>query len=117
MFMKLIVRVGMILGLLAVAGCGTPAVSVTQGGFFSPNPAARLYAIQQAGNQRDQTAITPLIELLNSDDSAERLLCITALERITGQRLGYNPYARPAEREKQIQAWVHAYQNGSLDTP
>lgn len=67
-----------------------------------------MYAIRRAGQTYDQSAIDPLIERLDSDDAAERLLVIQALEHITGTRLDYNPYADAQQRAKAIARWVAA---------
>lgn len=102
----------LLLGLMLGAGwgCAPPAPSV--GGFNSADPAAKLYAIREAGQNKDTDAIPDLVEQLGSDDPAVRLFSIRALEQITGDRLGYNPYAPPAERDRAIEKWVQAMRNG-----
>ncbi len=100
-----------VLLLLLCAGC-TPRAS--EGGFSSPDPASRLYAITEAGEQRDRDAIPRLIELLGSDDPAERMMAIHALERMTGTRNDYDPYALPAKRQVAIERWEQALQSGEL---
>lgn len=89
--------------MLVAVGC---APSATRGGFDSPNPAARLYAIHRAGQTRDRSAVPQLVTCLESDDPAMRMLAIQALQRIVGQRLGYSPYGTPAERQAAIAAWT-----------
>ncbi len=111
----MIARIGILIaaaGLLA--GC---APASEEGGFDSANPAAQLYAIRDAGVSRDRTKIPALIEQLESDDPAVRLLSIQALERITGTRLGYNYFAPSHERAKAVQGWVEAYESGRFDKP
>jgi len=49
-----------------------------------------------------------LVEQLDSDDPAVRVFAINALERITGERLGYNPYANEVARRSAIDAWADA---------
>ena len=88
-----------------LGGCGS-GPSISEGGLDSPDPAARLYAIQRAGQTKDRSKIMPLIERLDSDDAAERLLAINALERITGTRHGYDPYGTAQQRVSAIDAWV-----------
>lgn len=92
---------------LMLSGC-TAGPPVSEGTLTSPDPAARLYAIRRAGEQRDTSAVRQLIELLDSADPAERLMTIEALERITGTRLDYDPYANPQQREVAIASWVKA---------
>ncbi len=99
----------MLAAMALAAGCGPRA---REGGFDSPNPAARLYAIQQAAATHDRTAIPQLVEQLDSDDDAIRLWSIKALETLTGERLGYNPYASPEARRPAIAAWEAAVRDG-----
>ena len=47
-----------------------------------------------------------LIGALESDDAAERMLAITALERITGETFGYDFAAPRAERTAAIGRWL-----------
>jgi len=94
---------------LGVSACAPPA---SEGGFHSDNPSARLYAIHRAGQERDRTAIPQLVEQLESDDPAVRMFAIVALERITGQRMGYNPYRAAPKRWRAVQAWKQAVRQG-----
>lgn len=88
--------------------CGRCAPPASTGGFHSPDPASKLYAIRNAGESGDPQYIPELVEQLDDDDPAVRLFAINALERITGQRLGYNPYADEGGRRDAIEAWVDA---------
>ncbi|TVQ53491.1 MAG: HEAT repeat domain-containing protein [Phycisphaerales bacterium] len=89
--------------LLSVVGCGPPAI---EGGFDSANPAATMYAIEHAARQGDQSAVRQIIEQLDSDDPGVRLMAIGALERLTGERFGYDPGMNRIERQPAIQRWV-----------
>lgn len=73
-------------GAVLLAGC---APSATEGGFSNPAPGARVYAIEDAVkfNRRDQ--IPKIVECLLSDDELLRYMAIGALQRMTGQDLGY----------------------------
>lgn len=73
--------------------------------FNSPEPAARNAAIVQAARTEDAAAVPDLVRMLESDDPATRVLAIGTLERLTGQRLGYDPQGSPMERRKAVQAW------------
>jgi len=88
--------------LLATA-CSAP--SARHGGFESDNPATLLYAIQEAGESRDESSIPNLVESLENDDPAVRMMAIVALEEITGQRLGYQPYASSVARAPAVSRW------------
>lgn len=86
----------------AVASCGP---SATQGGFDSPNPAAKLYAIERAAAKGDQSAVPKIVEQLDSDDPAVRALAIASLQRLTGETHGYRDYDPPEARRIAIERW------------
>jgi hypothetical protein len=92
-------------------GCGP---SATQGGFDSPNSAARLYAIEIAARNNDRRSIADLIQQLQSDDPAVRMLAIATLERITGETYGYRHFDEPDLRVQSIDRWVQAYRAGTI---
>jgi hypothetical protein len=77
--------------------------------FDSPDSAARLRAIQRAAAEDDRSSIPKLIEMLDSDDSAVRLLSIRTLESMTGQTLGYDPFAPSYERTPAVNRWQEWY--------
>ena len=93
---------------------GSCAPSATEGDFDSPNSAAKLYAIEKAARDGDRSALSDLVEQLDSHDPAVRLMAITALERLTGETYGYRHYDPPAERNAAIERWVRAVQADSL---
>jgi HEAT repeat protein len=108
-------KVWLMLAMVAMStgvGCQPPRAS--EGGFDSPDPASKLYAIHRAGQQRDASAIPHLIEQLNNDDPAVRMYAIEALERITGSRLGYSPYASLMDRNEAVLRWAEAYKAGQI---
>lgn len=107
-----------VLALLVCEGCSAPSSRI--GGFESDNPATVLYAIQQAGQQRDRTQLPHLVEALENDDPAVRMMAIVALEKITGQRLGYQPYETTANRAPAVTRWqtlVRGELTAALDAP
>jgi HEAT repeat protein len=87
--------------LLTLASCG-PTIHAD---FNSPEPAARNAAIVKAVEHNDHDAVPDLVRMLDSDDPATRLLAINALERITGDRKGYDPAAPEMERRKAADNW------------
>jgi hypothetical protein len=103
------VRVSTIL-LVAIASAVSCGPSATEGGFDSANPAAKMYAIEQAARTGDRTAIASIVEQLDSDDPAVRLLAIEALQRLTGQTYGYRHFDPPDVRREAIERWVQAVQ-------
>ncbi len=92
--------------LPALSGCSDPGGVV---GFNEDDPAARMRAVRKAAQERDQDAIKPLIQRLESDDPAERLVAIRTLERLTGQTLGYDHAASRVERAAAVQRWTDWY--------
>jgi len=74
-------------------------------GFDSPEPAARMDAILDAARRSDRSAVPDIVETLESDDPATRLLAIRTLERLTGQTFGYDYAAPRAEREIAVDRW------------
>lgn len=78
----------------------------TPKGFDALAPEGRLNAIVQAAADRDTTAIPDLIRQLASDDAAVRLFAIRALERITGQTMGYRHDDPPWKRADAIDRWA-----------
>lgn len=89
------------LGLLA--GCGGSGQDPS---FESGGPIGRTKAIGDAAAARDSGAIPDLIDSLWSDDPAERMLAIRALESMTGQTLGYG-FADPEQkRTEAADRWV-----------
>lgn len=93
---------------------GSCGPSATEAHFDSANPAARLYAIERAARTGDITAAANIVEQLDSDDPAVRLLAIAALERLTGETYGYRHYDPPHLRRPAIRRWVEAVQSGTL---
>jgi hypothetical protein len=89
--------------VLLASACTAPA---TEADFDSPDPAARLHAIGRAGEQRDETATPSLIEQLDSDDPAVRMLALEALKRIEGGTHGYWFGDPPHERRAAIGQWT-----------
>ncbi len=103
----------MVVLTLAMTACGcTPPAS--QGGFDSPDPASKLYAIHQAGDERNRAAIPNLVEQLESDDPAVRMMTIRALQRITGTRMDYNPYGSVIDRRAAVDRWVQGVRTGKF---
>ena len=100
-----VIRLSILMVIGSLVSCGQPA---TSGGFDSPMPAARLHALGEAARSGDRSDIKRIVELLDSDDAAVRLLAISTLERLTGETFGYRHYDPRWEREYSIQRWVNA---------
>ncbi len=95
-----------LLGGFMVPGCAGPGL---EAGFDAPDPSARLHAVVEAGRTGDKSKIPQIVNLLDSDDAAVRILSICVLERLTGDTLGYD-YAKPrSERMEAVRAWRARY--------
>ncbi len=96
---------------IVAASCGPAA---TEAKFDSPNPAARLYAIEKAARTGDITATARIVEQLDSDDPAVRMYAIVTLQRLTGKTYGYRYFDPPYMRHEAIQRWVDAVHSGTV---
>lgn len=97
--------------MLALASCGQ---SMTEGGFGSAVPAARIDAAEKAARENNRSAIPQLVELLASDDAAVRFAAIGALQRMTGETYGYRAQDTAANRRKSIDEWVRMVESGNV---
>jgi HEAT repeats len=95
------VRFGWLIPALFLTACG-PTITAD---FDSPEPAARNAAIIKAVETHDASAVPDLVRMLDSDDPATRLLAINALERITGQTMGYDHAAPERDRREATERW------------
>ncbi len=96
------------IGALAAAALMSCAPPATEASFDSPNSAARLYAIEKALRTGDTGAVPRLVEQLESDDPAVRMLAIEALHRLTGETHGYRHDDPPLARHEAIRRWVES---------
>ena len=99
------------IGALLLVSCGA---STTAGGFDAASPAARSKAIQTAAIAMDFSAISRIVEQLDSDDPVIRMLAIASLQRLTGETYGYKHYHPAYVRHEAIAKWVKAVQSGSV---
>jgi HEAT repeat protein len=107
--------VALILITCAVACATACAPPASRGDLQADNPASRLYAIHRAGSTGDTSAIPALVESLDHDDPAVRMMAIEALHRLTGTRLDYNPYADLTQRRAAADTWEAAVREGRFD--
>lgn len=83
-------------------GCaGKPGMADIQ----SPDATQRVLAIRAAGESRDTAAVPLLVDRLEDEDEGVRFYAILALERITGQRLGYDYGGSLIERAAAVERW------------
>lgn len=79
----------------AWAGCVQPWAY--RADIASDDANERILAVRQAGERKDWGAVPLLVDRLEDEDAAVRFYAILALERITGERFGYE-YAEPSPR-------------------
>lgn len=95
-------------GMLAVLALGCTGGGTRRSlatALQSGNASERIRASVQAGRQRDMRAVPLLVERLEDSSADVRLFAIRALEKITGQTLGYRYFAPPAERAEAVRRW------------
>lgn len=97
-----------VLGLALFAATAVScATSSLAGGLESPVPAARLHAMEAvAHGDRSPATLRRLIEQLDSDDGAVRLVAISTLARLTGETRGYRYDDPVGVRRAAIDRWV-----------
>lgn len=95
-------RVGALITLASLGAC----TAVPKPDFASPEPGARNAAIVDAAAKGDASARVQLVQMLDSDDPATRLLAISTLQRLTSQTFGYD-YAQPeVKRRPAVERWA-----------
>ncbi len=96
--------------LLVLLGCTACAPPASQGGFDSPTPGAKLYALTEAAQSGDHSPETlmKIVEQLDSDDPAVRFMAIECLQQLNdGDRLGYDFTLSRVDRQAGISNWVN----------
>lgn len=72
----------------------------------------RILGVRQAGEQKDWSAVPLIVDRLEDEDEGVRFYAILALERITGERFGYD-YSKPgSERAESVQRWRQFVRRG-----
>lgn len=106
------VSVGSLLTVCLLAGC----LPSEKAGFDSASPSRRLDAIVAASDREDAASLARLVEQLDSQDAAARMLAIRALERRTGQTLGYIHTDPEWKRQQSVDRWINYLESGSSDS-
>jgi hypothetical protein len=65
----------------------------------------RMAVARVFGDLASPLAIEPLIEALEDEESVMREAAMAALHIITGRDFRFDPFAKPAERAKRVEAW------------
>ena len=91
---------------------GCKASNHFRAGIQAENPGDRILAIHAAGEARDRQSVPLLVDRLEDEDEGVRFFAIQALERITGQRFGYD-YTKPSPtRARAVEKWRDYVKNG-----
>lgn len=102
-----------LVGLAGLQGC-LPSEKTD---FDAAGPSKRLEAIVQAsGDDADPRSLPRLVEQLDSQDPAARMLAIRALESRTGTTLGYNHTDPEWKRQESIERWIIYLESGGSDS-
>lgn len=70
-----------------------------------PDPIVKIPAMKKAVREQDQRQTELLISDLDSDDAAVRMFAIEALQRLTGEDLGYRYWDGESDRRPAVQRW------------
>ncbi|HOF18239.1 MAG TPA: HEAT repeat domain-containing protein [Phycisphaerae bacterium] len=84
------------------------------------DPSVRIQAIHEAGETRNEKALPYLVDRLTDSEQDVRFYAILALERMTGQTLGYRYFDPAAERDeaaKRWRKWVRERRGGASTRP
>jgi len=96
-------KIGWILGLGALGmSCTAPQPAPN---IADPDPQVKIAGIRQAVAQGDRTSLPGLVQQLDSDDAAVRFYAQQALERLAGERFGYEYYLDEDERKPSLARW------------
>ena len=103
MIQRRVARHSLVMGsLIWAGGCVSAGYRAN---IQAPYSYDRIVAIREAGERRDKVAVPLLVDRLEDEDSAVRFYAILALERITGDRLGYRYEDSASERHDAVERW------------
>jgi hypothetical protein len=71
----------------------------------SPDPAVRIRAIIHATRAKDAQATPLIVDRLEDEDEAVRLVAIESLKKLTGNEFGYRAFDPPYVRSKAVERW------------
>jgi hypothetical protein len=88
----------------AACGCSAPRPDLYHR-FQDEDPSVRAGAAVEAGRLKDPNAAPYLVDRLSDTESEVRFFAALALEKITGQTMGYRYYESSDRREEAIARW------------
>jgi hypothetical protein len=93
--------------LMPLAGCrgGMTLFNADRSEIQSADPAIRIRAIIHAARAKDTGAIPLIVDRLEDEDQAVRLVAIESLKKFTENDFGYRPYDPPYVRSKAVERW------------
>ncbi len=103
--MKVVAAPGCMLLFAWVTAQGCASVSPYRASIGSDDANERILGIRAAGEARDGGAVPLLVDRLEDEDSGVRFFAIIALEKITGERFGYNYADSSLERSESVLRW------------
>lgn len=92
------------ISILSCVGCQMLDANYRQK-IQSEDPVERVRAVIHAGEIRDSRAVPLLVDRLDDEDEAVRVLAIVSLKKITGQDLGYYYYQPLVMRSVAVERW------------
>ena len=96
---------------------GACAPSATEAKFDSPHSSSRLYAIENAMQRGDTTAVPQIVEQLDSDDPVVRMMAIEALKVLNdGETYDYRFDDPHLQRQAAIRRWVRSVESATSTT-
>lgn len=101
--------------LAVCIGCRAPETPYPAA-LNAESPNERIDAIKHAAQIDDRSVLSILVQRLADDDSAVRFFAIMALEKMTGQTMGYKYYEDSARRRQAIERWNHWLEKKSITT-
>jgi hypothetical protein len=97
---------------LALIGCA--GAKPNRADISSDDSNERIRAIKAAGEAKDVHAVPLIVDRLEDEDSAVRFFAIIALEKITGQRFGYDYSKAGRDRAASIVLWREYVKSGDF---
>lgn len=97
-----LVGVGLCLGV--GGGCASRVDALTRQ-LESKDPAERIRAVHAIGTEQIDGLLPALVNRLDDDDVAVRLYTIVALEKLTGERLGFEYSGESKARQTAVKRW------------
>jgi hypothetical protein len=95
----------LLLLLTACASTDTPRPVQPEFDLHHPDSVRRTLAIHDVAARADRRWLPDLVELLDDPDGTVRLQAGAALRELTGEDVGYQAFAAPAERRAAQAAW------------